>query len=287
MNDPLLTSAQVARLLGVASATVKRWADHGLIPCARTAGAHRRFRTEDVERFARAHAGGAPAEEEVLADRLLEATEPFALHGLLVAERSRAGGWWPVADALARATRVIGERWAAGRVTVLEEHAASERLSRALAWVSESLPVKADAPRVLLASATGDEHTLGLALAEVAIREHGWATAWAGRGAPPGELAAALVRRDAEVLGLSASAASAPTVLAAEVAQLAPAVLSSGAGLLLGGSGPWPEAPAAGVRVRAFSELRAALDAREPAGAGGAAPPAGSPSTLDRRGDAG
>src|SRR5687767_7156732 len=48
-----LTSRQAARLLGASEASVKRWADGGLLPAVRTAGGHRRFRPEDVAAFGR------------------------------------------------------------------------------------------------------------------------------------------------------------------------------------------------------------------------------------------
>ncbi len=46
---PLLTPAQVARLLGVHPATIKRWSRTGKLPCVRTPGRHRRYRVADVE----------------------------------------------------------------------------------------------------------------------------------------------------------------------------------------------------------------------------------------------
>jgi excisionase family DNA binding protein len=48
----LLTVAQVADRLGVAPQTVRRWADQGFIPVARTPGGQRRFDAEQIEAFA-------------------------------------------------------------------------------------------------------------------------------------------------------------------------------------------------------------------------------------------
>ena len=52
-----LTSTEVADLLGVSEASVKRWADSGLLSTEKTAGGHRRFRPEDVAAFRRATQG--------------------------------------------------------------------------------------------------------------------------------------------------------------------------------------------------------------------------------------
>lgn len=43
-----VTPAQAARMLGVSSKTVARWAAAGRIRCAVTLGGHRRFRVEDI-----------------------------------------------------------------------------------------------------------------------------------------------------------------------------------------------------------------------------------------------
>ena len=46
-----LTLTQAARLLGVHSITLRRWADSGEIRCLRTPGGHRRFLEEDLRAF--------------------------------------------------------------------------------------------------------------------------------------------------------------------------------------------------------------------------------------------
>lgn len=48
-DDPLMTSAEVAALLGVNKKTVSRWAGAGLLPSVKTLGGHHRFRRSVVE----------------------------------------------------------------------------------------------------------------------------------------------------------------------------------------------------------------------------------------------
>ena len=50
-ETPKLTAAQVARIIGVTTRTVQKWADDELIPCTRTLGKRgdRRFDRADVE----------------------------------------------------------------------------------------------------------------------------------------------------------------------------------------------------------------------------------------------
>ena len=52
-NRELLSAGQVAALVDVDIRTVRRWADEGVLPPAEvTPGGHRRWRSEEVERFA-------------------------------------------------------------------------------------------------------------------------------------------------------------------------------------------------------------------------------------------
>jgi MerR family transcriptional regulator, light-induced transcriptional regulator len=252
---PLLTSTEVARLLGVTAATVKRWADSGRLECARTAGRHRRFASEVVERFRKAHApdGGEPIR---FVDRLLEAPDPIALQGELLRERARLGSWWRVADWLAPELEELGARWESGRIGIVEEHVASDGLLRALARAAETLPLRRDAPRVLLAAAEGEEHLLGLALVDVCAREEGWRTLWAGRRTPAGEVIRQVEAGAVEVVVLSASVAADPAALAAEAAAVGQVCARRGVHLVVGGRGRWPEPLRHGRVLRSFEAFR-------------------------------
>jgi excisionase family DNA binding protein len=63
-GKPYLTPNQTAALLMVAPATLRVWADKGLLKAHTTAGGHRRFMREDIERFRleRQQNGGEPRE---------------------------------------------------------------------------------------------------------------------------------------------------------------------------------------------------------------------------------
>ncbi|HET9597750.1 MAG TPA: helix-turn-helix domain-containing protein [Anaeromyxobacteraceae bacterium] len=251
----LLTSGDVARLLGVASATLKRWTDAGRIPCVRTAGGHRRFLRSDVERL-RVRLGARGDALARWVDGLLQDRDA-ALAGALLLERERRGSWNAVAEALGPVLSEVGRRWADGEWCVLEEHAASERLSRALARTAESLAVRLEAPRLLLATAEGDEHTLGLSLVELCARERGWRALWAGRATSAEEVARAVERGEVEAVALSASRASRPESLERELRVIAPACGARGVPFVLGGSGPWPSPPSPGKLERTFPGLEA------------------------------
>jgi len=52
-GDELLSPGEAARLLGVDTSTLRRWAEAGKITARVTEGGHRRFRRADVEALAK------------------------------------------------------------------------------------------------------------------------------------------------------------------------------------------------------------------------------------------
>lgn len=255
MNDDLLTTAEAARLAGVGTSSVKRWADLELLPCVRTAGGHRRFHRHELERFLREHAHELAGDPNAWVELLLT-SGVFALHGELLRARDRLGAWHRVAEELGPALTELGSRWARGQISVLEEHVASERLGRALERAADSIASTPLDPHAVLATADGEEHTLGLSLVELCLREAGFACTWSGRDTPTADLIALAERGEAGLLALSASAASTDTArLRRQLAALGPACRAHGVRLVLGGSGALPESTEYGVRVRGLTEL--------------------------------
>src|SRR5256886_16876181 len=142
MNTDVLSTRQVATLLGVGEATMKRWADAGEIDCFRTPGGHRKFRLRDVTAFVQKRqyqtAGPLPAAVPQGADELGEpAIRHFgeaALRGdapALVAQlaglRLRGHSLAELFDEIATpALHRIGDEWAQGKLSVAEEHVAAQ-----------------------------------------------------------------------------------------------------------------------------------------------------------------
>lgn len=252
-EQALLTSGEVARRLGIAPATLKRWTDAGKLRCVRTAGGHRRFDARDVERLQVRLEGGTSAVERWVEGVLSD--PDAALAAALLLERERRGAWWRVAEALGVVLEEVGRRWEDGEFSVLDEHAASDRLTRALARCCEGLPVDRNAPRILLAAAEGEEHTLGLSLVELTVRERGWRAQWGGRAVPAPEIVRMVERGELEAVALSASVVSDPALLAREAAAVGEACARHGAALVAGGKGSWPEPLPHGTLERTFAGL--------------------------------
>ena len=254
--------------LGVSASTIKRWVDDGTLPSDRTAGGHRRIRREVVEAFGqRGQAApnvpaAAQARRDAAPDDLLEllfSSRPSReIEARLIALRASVGSVGAFADALAPSLREMGDRWARGELAIADEHMATERLSRALARLAEWTSVGPGSKVALLATAVEDEHTLGLSLVELCLRESGWDARWVGRRTPTDALVDLILRTRPEVrlVVLSASVVSSdPVSLARQSKAVAAACAAAGATLLLGGDGAWPERPRDARRVWSLAEF--------------------------------
>jgi excisionase family DNA binding protein len=263
MDRELLTTREAAELLRVGTTSIKRWADSGLLPCVKTPGGHRRFERGAVETFRDQGVPPEPDDVDSAAGWLERWVSLLVRHGgavdvarQLAIERQAAGSWADAADGLGRILEEIGDRWARGDLTVVQEHLASERLARGLARAAEAFPVTLGAPTALLLTAEGDDHTLGLALLEVVLRERGWAIRWLGRVTPARFAIDHIALGGLDLVCLSASVQSRDNQLLADQAErIGSACERAGAELVLGGRGAWPARPRHGHRVRGFHEL--------------------------------
>lgn len=266
-----LSSSDAARLLGVSTTSVKRWADEGLLPCIKTAGHHRRFSRRAVEGF---KSSLSSAREEQEGDRVASAPWLSALRwdaptqGLearLLLERAEAASWAEVADRLREAVGEMAHRWARAELTTIEEHVCMERLQRAIERACEWQPNQAQAPRALLATAEHDDQTLELSLVELALREMSWVTLFAGRrsSAVAIQECVAASKGELQLVALSASTTALDAeALAAEAEIVGAACRARHVPLLLCGPGSWPEEPRYGRRLRRVAELGAVLRAQ-------------------------
>src|SRR5256886_6108774 len=179
MNTDVLSTRQVATLLGVGEATVKRWADAGEIECFRTPGGHRKFRLRDVTAFVQKRqyqaAGplptGVPQGTTELGEEALRTFEEASLRGdapalvgQLAGLRLRGHSLAEIFDEVAApALHRIGEKWAQAKLSVAEEHVAAQAVIDAVAR-SQPLaerpgePVRADRGTAVVAAGAGGRH---------------------------------------------------------------------------------------------------------------------------------
>jgi DNA-binding transcriptional MerR regulator/methylmalonyl-CoA mutase cobalamin-binding subunit len=101
----------------------------------------------------------------------------------------------------------IGEAWAAGEIEVFEEHLYTELLQNLLRAAIHALPPSPGKPRVLLTTLNGEEHELGLLMAEALLAAEGAACVSLGPQTPVADIVSAVARTAAEIVALSFSSA--------------------------------------------------------------------------------
>ena len=200
---------------------------------------------------------------EAWVERLTLGLQGAEIDRALAGDRDRLGSWWAVADALSAVLGEIGRRWACGQLTVLQEHIGSERLARGLARLSDAIAVPGGAPQCLLMMVPGDDHTLGLSLVEICLRETGWLSRWTGRRTPVEGAVRFVESAHVQMVAVSASEYSTDgDTLEAVATRLGEVCGGAGVQLLVGGNGRWPDPLPHGVRVRSFEELHRLLVGR-------------------------
>jgi DNA-binding transcriptional MerR regulator len=238
-NDGLSAGA-AARRLGVAVTTLRTWHQrYGLGPSRHEPGHHRRYTVEDMVRLQvmqRLTAKGiAPAEAAAWARRSSTTAEPVAAEapagsGQTITLGSRAD---PEARSLADAAMRldapamrhivedavtsrgvvpawdhvimpvligVGERYEATERYVEVEHLLSRTITEVLAGVPR--PPRDRAPRVMLAAADEEQHTLPLEALAAALAEAGVPTRLFGARVPPRALLDAIRRTGPAVVVL-------------------------------------------------------------------------------------
>jgi methanogenic corrinoid protein MtbC1 len=108
---------------------------------------------------------------------------------------------------IAPALWLIGELWARGDITVADEHLATEISIRVLALHGEARRTAGARPhhQVLLATPSGELHSVALRMAEMLLREAGYGVVMLGPDVPPHALAETSRRLGPDVVCLSAT----------------------------------------------------------------------------------
>jgi excisionase family DNA binding protein len=229
MTADVLSTRQVATLLGVGEATVKRWADAGEIECFRTPGGHRKFRLKDVTTFVHERrfqaAGpmpdGVPQEASQPGPGAVAYFQASALRGdspALVAQLSLLrlrGTELPdlfdqvVSPALHR----IGDAWANQQLTIAEEHVAAQTVIDAIARAQPLAeppgePVRPDRGVAVVAAVSGELHDIAARMSACLLRARGFEVLAPLAQTPARDLADLVLRARAVLVVLSSTVQS-------------------------------------------------------------------------------
>lgn len=114
----------------------------------------------------------------------------------------------------------VGDSWAHNRLSIAQEHFASQFLLARLHALSRGWD-RGLGPRAVLAAAPGDYHTLGIVCFGIALHRLGWRVVCLGAATPVEMLREVAEATEASLIGVSASVAGVLEPHAAALAELA------------------------------------------------------------------
>jgi methanogenic corrinoid protein MtbC1 len=245
---------ELARRTGTSEDLLRAWERrYGLLRPARTPGGFRVYTEADATRVGRMqaalHEGLAAAEAARAA--LVEEPAPGLLDALLAFDDERAHAVLDdafdrlsveavIADVALPALRAIGDGWAAGEISVGQEHFAANLIRGRLLSLARRWD-QGIGPRAVLACAAGDLHDLPLVCFGLALRRRGWRILFLGADTPF-DVVAETAAAEAPDLVVLSSAQARPELddeRLVAISALAPLVLA----------GAWPEVSATATRL--------------------------------------
>jgi excisionase family DNA binding protein len=271
----IITTRQVADLLAVSEATVKRWADAGTLRCFRTPGGHRKFRMSDIADFLQEHkyepAGpvapvvstvpegeltrGVAASSVVLPDdkaldvdgdgtvtrfrNLALAGDADGLVSLIAQQRLKGHPLSAIFDRIATPAMVdIGERWVRGALTVSQEHIAAQTVIESLTRIKALIErPAAQRGRVFFAAPGDEQHDIALRMGSIIAYGVGFTPVFLGSRCPAADLALMIAGEKPVAVVLSFSVAHPEARVREAIETIYSATRGSGSRLFIGGGG--------------------------------------------------
>ncbi|MEO8435753.1 MAG: helix-turn-helix domain-containing protein [Pyrinomonadaceae bacterium] len=256
MENKNLTTKEVARLLRVSEATVKRWTDDGRLRSDKTVGGHRRFSIQAIaqlrreqgigpdsqpqsRRAARSKANNEPLPSSAsFAEFLLRGDESEAaavlvdayLHGQALAS---------VFDTtITEAMRRIGDLWFQGTITVADEHLATRVVLSALQKLrSIAMPAQPTGLKAICCGIEGDLHELPIHMTELILETEGWEVKNLGPNTPLFALREMVARQRPQLVCVSARSIADLDRATTEYSQLRRVTGKLAATVVIGGEG--------------------------------------------------
>jgi DNA-binding transcriptional MerR regulator len=190
---------------------------------------------------------------------LVRAHQVEELRNALGQAVSRGGLAHFINDVVAPLNVAVGDLWVQGRMEVFEEHLYTESLQVVLRGAIAGVPRTQQAPRVLLTTVPGEQHGLGLLMAEGMLVLEGACCVSLGVETPLWDIVQGATAQAADIVALSFSQAFPPAQAVDSLSELR-RHLPSGIALWAGGS-----ASVLGRRipegVTAMTDLRTVQDA--------------------------
>ena len=269
-NPELLTLQEAAERLKVHYMTAYRWVRRGELTAFK-AGGRLRVRAEDVDRFVHQRrvdvvlpgAGGRtdwPTHVERLYDLLVEGRALDAGHLVrkVVADGAPAGQVY--IDLLTPVLHRIGDEWAAGNLSVVEEHRASEICASILARHSEAFRRRGPSRGTAVTLTPANElHGIAAAMVADFLRAAGYDVHHLGVNVPAADLRLFLQVVPCDVMCVSVTTPGADVRMYQEIVD---AAVTTATPVVFGGQGADPDSVAAvsAMYIETLSDVVARVD---------------------------
>jgi excisionase family DNA binding protein len=254
MPGTSLTTKEVARLLRVSAATIKRWADSGVIPSDKTAGGHRRFALSGIARFQRERGAAPPQRSTARGARKMPSKDKLStdllFQGLVAGHEEETGALLLNAylhgtslsalfdRVVTPAMHQIGDLWYRGELTIADEHLATQTAIAALQKLRSVIHVALPSElKALICGIEGDLHELPIHLSHALLEADGWEVINLGPNTPFYAAADALAKHRPRLLCISAKLMADPDRFARDYGQVLKATSKLGTAIVLGGDG--------------------------------------------------
>ena len=256
MTTDSLTTKAVAKLLHVSEATVKRWADSGLLASDKTLGGHRRFSLQSVAQLRREQGIGPGMQAaQRKSARKKSNLSPLPSSGsftesLLRGDEKEAAA--VLVDAylhghalvslfdttITEAMHQVGELWFKGAITIADEHLATRVVLSALQKLSGIvLPAQSTGFKAICCGIEGDLHELPIHLVAMILESEGWEARNLGPNTPLFALRDLVARQRPKLVCISARNIADPDRATTEYAQLRKVTGKLAASVIIGGEG--------------------------------------------------
>ena len=248
-----LTTREVAKLLLVSEATVKRWADDGLLLPTKTVGGHRRFSLQSIARLRREQ-GLAPAAQtatkqarkkkvpgelpsaESFSELLLRDNEAAATAQLIDAYLQNNALANLFDTTVTKAMHHVGDLWFSGTITIADEHLATRVMLTALQKLRGIVvPGQPKGLKAVCCGIEGDLHELPIHLAEIIFESEGWDVSNLGPNTPLFTLRDMVAQKKPDLVCISARSIVDLDRATTEYAQFRKVVEKINATTVLGG----------------------------------------------------
>ena len=196
-----LRIGELARRTGVSPQLLRAWERrYGLLQPERSSGGYRLYSEEDERRVGTMTAAlergisAAEAAKLALGDTLAAPSSETLVEALLAFDDVGAHAALDrllssltlesvLSDSVLPTLRDLGERWQRGKITIGQEHFASNLLHGRMLGLARGWD-RGSGPRALLACPAGEQHDLSLIVFGLALRAHGWRITYLGADTP-------------------------------------------------------------------------------------------------------